>query len=452
MKLKFHEGSHRYYLDGKQIKGVTTLAKIGTNTYNLEKYDRRMVAIGVATDQAIREAVAVNFDDKRKMEDLCQDAKRAAKAFAASDRGTNVHQITERHDLGLPMIETERNVAVRQAWATTLEEAGLTAHPDYVERIVLYPERRIAGMLDRIFIDSNGCLVIGDAKGGRNAIDFPHSIGVQLALYANAPLLAGRLNGNGETTEFEPMPDVDKDRAYIIWMPEDGAAKAVPINIGRGWWAFNTVVLPSLEWQDCDDLIIRPEITDLLEASCPTTLSETPATAGTTDGTAPSSTPSGESEQPTPATTTTDGAANPPTTTRTTTPTTTFDAFEGGPADPADVTLALAKHEALDAAAKARIVGWLKEAAADPQQGRSFSMGAGWQTTRRCALVESSIAIAQEGWSDDDYRSLIALAGHATDSFTATVGALLARMSGEQASALFTSIQLAARHKEQTKA
>lgn len=258
MKLKFNEQYHTYWLNGKQAKGVTTVAKIGTNTYNLEQYALRMTAIGVAKTPHLIEAIAVNYDDRAKMKDLCYKAQTEAKAFAASDRGTNLHQVVERHDLGLDMIETERNIAIRKAWTSALDEYALDPIADYVERIVVYPEYRLCGTLDRILVQRHEPhLVIADAKGGKNAIDYPHAIAVQLALYAHAPLLAGRLNSKGETTEFTPMPDVDKTTGYVIWMPEDDRAEVVPIDIKAGWECFNDVILPTLAWQERDDLIIH---------------------------------------------------------------------------------------------------------------------------------------------------------------------------------------------------
>jgi hypothetical protein len=303
VKLKFNAEWHTYWLDGKQAKGVTTIAKIPDDMTLIEKRNRRMVALGLATDKSLVEQVAANPDDKGKLNDICYDAMRVAKAHAASDRGTTLHTVTERHDLGQELIDTEANVAIRNAWAAAIDAAGLTAQPDYVERIVVHPEHRLCGTLDRIMVNRDGCLVIADAKGGKNAVDYPHAIAVQLALYAHAPLLAGRLNRAGETFDFEPMPHVDKDVGYVIWMPTDDKAEVVPIDIRAGWECFNDAILPTLRWRARKDIVIRPQanLEQLLEASCPGPSNETPATAGGSDGI--------------PETTTTGGTANPPTTT-----------------------------------------------------------------------------------------------------------------------------------------
>ena len=42
MHLKYNDRQHAYWLDGSRCKGVTTVAKIPDDTYNLDQWRKRM--------------------------------------------------------------------------------------------------------------------------------------------------------------------------------------------------------------------------------------------------------------------------------------------------------------------------------------------------------------------------------------------------------------------------
>jgi hypothetical protein len=253
VKLRFDEENHAYFLDGKRAKGVTSSAKYPEDTYNLEQWEKRMVAIGLATDPDLLQAVAAHTDendkDKKILNGLCDQAKDVAKANRGARRGTAAHRITEAHDAGEPVIPTELGLSVVAGWSAIFDACGFEIIPDYMERIVVYPQLKLCGMFDRIVRTRKGKLVILDLKSGENAINYPRPMAVQLALYANAPLLAGKLDRNGETTEFEPMPEVDKKWGVIIHLPETGPVQAVRIDIEKGWQAAQEIVFPTYKWR-----------------------------------------------------------------------------------------------------------------------------------------------------------------------------------------------------------
>jgi hypothetical protein len=133
-----------------------------------------------------------------------------------------------------------------------LDDAGLEVVPEYVERIVLHPERFIAGRIDRFCLrKTDGKFVVVDLKTGDNAVRYPHSIAVQLALYANAPLMAGPIpSGGGTTRRFESLPELfDRQVGYVVHMPTEAQAEVVEIDIKAGWDIVNQAVFPILDWR-----------------------------------------------------------------------------------------------------------------------------------------------------------------------------------------------------------
>lgn len=262
MKLSYNDESHAYWLDGKRLTSVTSVAKIPDNRWNLERWNERMVAIGVTLDQTLRETIAAHYDDKDKLDACCEDAKKLAKAHEGRDRGTNVHRITERADLGQYVIPTPLSEGILADYQTVLDIVGLEVIPDFVERIVVYPDEGVAGRFDNLMWwtrpDGTKVLVCVDKKGGESVIRYPHSPAIQIALYVNAPLIAGPIGRSGRTTTFEPLPaELDRETGIILHLPEVGQPCAVAIDIAAGWEIARTVCLPTLRWRKRDDLV-RP--------------------------------------------------------------------------------------------------------------------------------------------------------------------------------------------------
>jgi hypothetical protein len=84
MKLKYNDEQHAYWLDGKRCKSVTTVAKIPDDLYRLQMWEKRQVAIGLATSHDLLEAVAAHVDDDDYLNGLCEKAKELAGAKCLS--------------------------------------------------------------------------------------------------------------------------------------------------------------------------------------------------------------------------------------------------------------------------------------------------------------------------------------------------------------------------------
>lgn len=264
MKLSFNSKQHAYWLtpdgDGakaRRTKGVTTLAKIPDDQYAITQWLKRSVAAGMGLNPALVERAAAHHDDRDELDGIAEEALTAARAHEAAGRGTAAHRIAERIDLEQMVVDTPLARQVAAAWAKALDNAGLEVVPEYVERAVVFPDVPLCGTFDRIFRRKfDGQLVIGDIKTGARALQYPHAIAVQLAFYANAPLLAGKLNDRGVTESFTAMPPINKRRGYVIAMPNDETTVEVKtVDIEAGWDAAQKIVFPTLEWRARRDLV-----------------------------------------------------------------------------------------------------------------------------------------------------------------------------------------------------
>ena len=79
---------------------ATTWASTLEDRWNLERWGKRMVALGLADRPDLLMAVSVNRGDKDRLNALCDDAVEAAKASAAATVGTSMHQLTDMVDRG----------------------------------------------------------------------------------------------------------------------------------------------------------------------------------------------------------------------------------------------------------------------------------------------------------------------------------------------------------------
>jgi hypothetical protein len=252
VRLKYVERVHGYWLDGVRCKGVSTVAKIPEDTWNLDQWRKRMVAVGVAGNPELVAAIqGAKPDDKNLLNDLAEQAMAEAGAHLKAERGTQVHTTTEQHDLGQDVddaFDAER-------WRMTLDGAGFDVIPSLIERVVVFPEQKICGRFDRYALRRHdGMLAALDLKTGPSAIKYPHSTVIQLAMYANAPLMAGPMDevepGVFVTEEFTPLPaNLDREVGYVIYLPDGSDGGVHPVNLKAGWKAVNEVVFPTLGWR-----------------------------------------------------------------------------------------------------------------------------------------------------------------------------------------------------------
>lgn len=262
MKLKYNEKVHGYWLDGVRCKGVSTVAKIPDDTYSLDAWRKRMVAIGVADSLDLVRDIRAARDDNATLNELAEKAIDIAGGKTAAREGTASHALTEKHDKGEEVREDEQRTLER--WRTLLSRLDMELV--LVEQMVVYPDLHICGRFDRVGQrNSDGALFTLDQKTGKNAVTYPHSTAAQLALYANAPLLATNMTWDPtmekcETENFVPMPPgMNKEVGYMLHLPQDGEDGIYAVNLKKGWHIVGDIIIPTLHWRS-----VKPE--DIIRA------------------------------------------------------------------------------------------------------------------------------------------------------------------------------------------
>lgn len=241
--LTYNDRTHAYYLDGRRCKGVSSVAKIPTDTYSLEAWGKRMVAVGIATDPTLIENVAAHIDNKERLDEVVENALRAGKAHQAADRGTQMHRVLE-----LILLEQEDRLLTAQQRADaevlkrTLDRYRLTPHQQMAEQFVIWPAHHVAGRFDAILETADNRLVLTDLKSGPNAVNYPETTAIQLALYARAPLMSADIHTRGDKTtisEWRELPtELDRRKAYVLLVtPDDTVGTLHQIDIEHGWGA-----------------------------------------------------------------------------------------------------------------------------------------------------------------------------------------------------------------------
>lgn len=232
---------------------ATTVANTLADRYGLEKWAKRNVALGLGLrPDLVARAASCTPEDRKTLEDIVSQAEEAARARSGANIGSALHDFTERIDRGedfnvIP--PWDKDVA---AYKTTLARHNIRVLDGWIERVVIVPQVKVAGTLDRIVTVNGDGPYIADLKTG--SLDYSMGeIAVQLSLYAGAThawkgtakeadnrrdrwgrYLTPDIDTNPD--EYEPMPAVSRDKAIVIHLPA-GEAKCtlhwVDIAAGR---------------------------------------------------------------------------------------------------------------------------------------------------------------------------------------------------------------------------
>lgn len=229
---------------------VTTLARTIADTFLLEQWQQRAVAIGMAISPDLCDlasSLTLEAEDRRAGNEVAEKAKERAKSSAGANKGTAFHNLCNQVDGGAPLssvVLPERRADVK-AYRDMMEGYGLRTDPNYIERRIYVPDicgNGVMGTFDRLmwcyepYPDLNievGQLVVGDLKTAQKIEYGWGEIAIQLALYANATLMYDR-----RTRSYSPMPEVNKDVAYVMHLkPGTQVCELHEINIRAGWEA-----------------------------------------------------------------------------------------------------------------------------------------------------------------------------------------------------------------------
>lgn len=256
---------------------VTTFVKCLDDTFHLEKWKMRMVALGMAARRdlvlatiALKDPEAQN--DKRTLNQIADNAIEAAKGTARATTGTALHSFSEGLDKGEPMPANvpEEYVADLDAYVEIVKYLGT---PLAMEGFCVVDFLRTGGSYDRVWrftaegLDlfeahhgrrlcyptgeevKPGDSIIGDLKTGKS-IDFGiGAIAMQLATYANAEDYDHTL---GSRT---PVPVTRRDWGVVIHLPAGtGRAQLVWVDLAAGWETVVEVAPRVHAWRKRKDL------------------------------------------------------------------------------------------------------------------------------------------------------------------------------------------------------
>lgn len=216
---------------------ATTFADTLANPFSLHQWKMRVVAKGMSLrPDLVAVAASTHIEDKKAFADVVEAAFDRGGGNDAARQGTALHafvtglangQLTE-NDVPADMIHDVH------AYFRELARLGITEDTAYMERAVYNGTYDVGGTFDRIYTLADGSRVIGDIKTGADLSFGEHEFAVQLALYAHADIMFQP----GSAELGEPMPDVRRDFALLIHVPQGrGEAHVERIDIGLGWWA-----------------------------------------------------------------------------------------------------------------------------------------------------------------------------------------------------------------------
>lgn len=263
--LKYNDEWHSYYLNGKRCSGVSTIAKIPTDTRNLQMWEKRQVAIGLTLDPHLIENIAVDIENKSSVDKVVKDAIYAAKRNRAADLGTQKHRVLQLILLGREdELLTPKQHEDAEILKRTLDKYKLTPCGDYVEQFVIWPQHSVAGRFDAVVERPDGRKALLDLKSGANAVNYPDSTEVQLALYNRAPLVSTSVdegNGRAEISQWRGMPSgMQSDYGYVMLVENDSTVGTLhEMDLQRGWEGA-MAAFASLAWRRKYDKTPAPEV------------------------------------------------------------------------------------------------------------------------------------------------------------------------------------------------
>jgi hypothetical protein len=212
---------------------ATTFADALEDSYGLTKWKQRGTAVGIGMrSDLLSLAQALTMDDKKGLDDVCEQALTVASANERSNLGTALHKMTERLDRGEDFAVPVNHQPDMSAYLRIKAQNDMQTRPDYIERITVIPEFDVAGTMDRI-VRLDGAVRIADLKTGQDLTRGWGKIAVQLALYSRG---AGLWNEQAGT--WEPMPPVEQDWGVVIHLPAgSGSAALWKVDLNAGWEA-----------------------------------------------------------------------------------------------------------------------------------------------------------------------------------------------------------------------
>ena len=219
----------RYHLpdpDTRKIRTwqrVTNFVKMTDDTYHLELWKQRNVAVGISLliqdgklDTEILAGLNVKTD-KQHIANIVERAIERAGAHVNRDEGSALHKSTELVDYanGDLSAAPKRHESFMRLYRDGLRASGLTVLRPLIERVTVSKRYDVAGKFDRIFREADGSYVLADIKTG-DSIDLAKAaIASQLEAYRDGINTHGIFNGHG----YDKRIKVRDDYAIVVHLP-----------------------------------------------------------------------------------------------------------------------------------------------------------------------------------------------------------------------------------------
>lgn len=252
---------------GKAVayRRCTSYVDVLADKFNLQKWDKRQVAIGLAQRDDLRLGVLAHLADKNELDKLCEAAKEYALASAAATKGTAFHSLTDIIDMGgeLPAGLPDNVIRTLEAFREATSVLKVVA----IEPKSCLDTHKVAGTPDRIY-EFEGERYIGDTKTGN--IQFGcQKIAAQLAVYSRSWLYnvkTGERTAHGCSTSRGIVMDVDLEACTVEprWVDLEAGWEAV--QVAKAVWdqraldkhdrlfsPFGAPARPSLRLEKLDD-------------------------------------------------------------------------------------------------------------------------------------------------------------------------------------------------------
>lgn len=227
----------------KAYTRCTTFVDVLDDKFNLQQWQQRMVALGLASRPDLLLAVSAHAEDKNHLNRITGEARDAAAASAAATTGTAIHALTEKIDRGeeLPPIPEAYRADLE---AYRRETRGLDVLA--IEQFLVHDEYAIGGTADRDY-GYQGRYFTGDVKTGN--IDFGAlKIAMQLSVYSRSTPY------DPATGKRTPRPyTMDTSRGIIVHLPAGtGTCQLRWVDLDRGWQAVQ-VAAQVRQWRKVKD-------------------------------------------------------------------------------------------------------------------------------------------------------------------------------------------------------
>jgi hypothetical protein len=217
----------------------SSAAKTVEDTFNLELWQRRNIAYGMAQDSSLIARVLATpgtpaeWDQaaKKQINDICEAAAAVAQAHKAADIGTALHAMIEQVNLG-QHVNAGPYEADLAAYRAAIEQMGWTIQWDHVECRMVCDDLQMAGTCDMLVADPDGNHYVADLKTSASVDYGGLGWSAQLASYAHSDLYDPMLNVRLQT------PDINKAVGYIVHLPAgQGVCTIHEVDLVKGYAA-----------------------------------------------------------------------------------------------------------------------------------------------------------------------------------------------------------------------